>query len=57
MNLPRKDFPAFDGNDPEDWLDNCEYYFDMFQISEDYKTRLAAMNFSGNAYERYRCFK
>lgn len=35
VNLPRMDFPAFDGNDPEDWLDNCEYYFDMFQIEED----------------------
>lgn len=56
-NLPRLYFPSFDGSDPADWVENCEFYFEMFQTPDLYQSRMATMHFAGEAKDRYRCFK
>ncbi|KAJ4807408.1 polyprotein [Rhynchospora pubera] len=55
--LPRLDFPSFDGSDVVSWEEDCEFYFEVFQTPEIYKTRLATSHFSGDAREWYRGFK
>jgi hypothetical protein len=46
MRLPRIEFPKYDGGDPIEWQMNCEYYFDMHQVPEPYKTKMAVIHFS-----------
>ncbi|KAJ4789708.1 polyprotein [Rhynchospora pubera] len=57
VQLPRTDFPTFDGNDPADWLLKSEYYFDIYQIPHNYKTRLAVLSFVGEASIWYGSFR
>ncbi|KAJ1694535.1 hypothetical protein LUZ63_011233 [Rhynchospora breviuscula] len=56
-NLPRMDFPSFDGSDVLTWEEDCEFYFEVFQTPEVYRTRLATTHFTGDAREWYRGFK
>ncbi|KAJ4756090.1 polyprotein [Rhynchospora pubera] len=53
INLPKLEFPKFNGTDPVIWKTNCEFYFDMYQIPEEYKTRMAVMNFEDDMHEWY----
>ena len=55
--LPRIDFPSFDGKNPVDWLEECKFYFEAYQIPEDYKSRMATMNFVGVAKEWFSCYR
>lgn len=55
--MPRIDFPVFDGSRANAWLDHCNYYFDVYQTQEMYKTRLATMSFVGDASEWYECYR
>ncbi|KAJ3707248.1 hypothetical protein LUZ61_010953 [Rhynchospora tenuis] len=57
VDLPKSDFPVFDGTDPSDWLMKCYYYFDIYQIPPDLKTRMAVLNFVGEASAWYRHFR
>ena len=57
FNLPRVDFPTFAGIKPNTWVDCCNFYFDMYQVPEEYKSRMAAMHFTGPAEDWYRSFK
>ncbi|XP_078167208.1 uncharacterized protein LOC144561976 [Carex rostrata] len=57
VNLPRIDFPSFGGGSPVDWFEECKFYFDMYQIPEEYKTRMATMNFFGVAKEWFSSFR
>ncbi|KAJ4753527.1 polyprotein [Rhynchospora pubera] len=56
-SLPRLEFSSFDGSDALTWEEDCEFYFDVFQTPEMYKTRMATTHFGGNAREWYRGFK
>ncbi|KAJ4745876.1 polyprotein [Rhynchospora pubera] len=56
-NLPRLDFPSFDGSDVLTWEEDCDFYFEVFQTPEVYKTRMATSHFTGDASEWYRGFK
>ncbi|KAJ1692442.1 hypothetical protein LUZ63_009140 [Rhynchospora breviuscula] len=56
-SLPRLDFPTFDGCDVVTWEEDCDFYFDVYQTPEIYKTRLATSHFCGDAREWYRGFK
>ncbi|KAJ1703813.1 hypothetical protein LUZ63_003592 [Rhynchospora breviuscula] len=47
------DFPHYDGGDPEIWKRNCEFYFEIYQVPEVYKTRMAILNFSDEVHEWY----
>ncbi|KAJ4801510.1 polyprotein [Rhynchospora pubera] len=53
FQLPRMDFPKFEGGDPMKWKINCEFYFDMYSIPGIYKTRMAVLNFSEDVFEWY----
>ncbi|XP_078160175.1 uncharacterized protein LOC144555649 [Carex rostrata] len=57
FNLPRVDFPTFAGIKPNSWVDCCNFYFDMYQVPEEYKSRMAVMHFTGPADDWYRSFK
>jgi hypothetical protein len=51
------DFPYFDGEDPMDWLKKSFYYFDMYQVSDVYKSRMAVLNFYREVHAWYHSFK
>ncbi|KAJ1699965.1 hypothetical protein LUZ63_008477 [Rhynchospora breviuscula] len=53
-SLPRVEFPSFDGEDPVNWLMECNYYFEMYQVDEVYKTRLAVLHFTKDLKDWYR---
>ncbi|KAJ3689395.1 hypothetical protein LUZ61_018559 [Rhynchospora tenuis] len=57
INLPRTEFPPFDGTDPKGWRSKCESYFHIFQTPEMYKTQMATLHFTEEAHEWYECFK
>lgn len=38
-------------------VEDCQFYFEAFQTPEMYKTRMATMNFTGDAREWYRSYK
>ncbi|KAJ3704876.1 hypothetical protein LUZ61_008581 [Rhynchospora tenuis] len=57
VNLPKTDFPSFNGNNPIGWKSKCESYFHIFQIPEMYRTQLATLHFEEEAQEWYDCFK
>ncbi|KAJ3690822.1 hypothetical protein LUZ61_019986 [Rhynchospora tenuis] len=57
IQLPRIDFPNFDGTDPSEWLMKCHYYFDVYQVPPELKTKLAVLSFSGEASAWYRHFR
>jgi hypothetical protein len=41
----------FDGDDVRIWLDNCESYFDMYQILEGPKINATSMHLKGKAIQ------
>ncbi|KAJ4763928.1 polyprotein [Rhynchospora pubera] len=57
IQLPRSEFPTFDGTDPSDWLMKCYYYFDIYQIPPELRTRMAVLSFVGEASAWYRHFR
>lgn len=48
-NLPRLNFPSFDGDNPQLWKSLCENYFDMYEVPSARWVRVATMHFSGRA--------
>ncbi|KAJ1702159.1 hypothetical protein LUZ63_001938 [Rhynchospora breviuscula] len=57
INLPRSEFPIFSGENPSGWRSKCENYFDIFQIPENYKTKMAVLHFTDEAADWFDCFK
>jgi hypothetical protein len=47
--LPKLEFPFFDGEDVRVWMDNCESYFEMYQIPAGLKVCEASMHLKGKA--------
>ncbi|KAJ4814811.1 polyprotein [Rhynchospora pubera] len=35
------------------WRNNCDFYFDMYQVPDEYKTRMAVMNFDEELHQWY----
>ncbi|KAJ4780790.1 polyprotein [Rhynchospora pubera] len=56
ITLPKLDFPSFNGTEILTWVEDSEFYFEVFQIPEIYKTRLAITHFQGDARSWYRGF-
>jgi hypothetical protein len=54
FRLPKIDFPRYDGGDPLEWKMNYEFYFEMYQVPEGYKTRMTVLYFSKELNEWYR---
>ncbi|XP_078182382.1 uncharacterized protein LOC144575983 [Carex rostrata] len=55
--IPRLDFSVFDGEDPVDWIEECDQYFELYQIPEVHKTRMATMSLTGDAKAWYKAVK
>lgn len=48
-SVPKIDFLKFDGVNPRLWREQCEFYFDIYGVSDSMKTRFATLNFVGSA--------
>ncbi|KAJ1700090.1 hypothetical protein LUZ63_008602 [Rhynchospora breviuscula] len=57
INLPRTEFPHFDGSNPSGWVSKCVSYFEIYQIPDGYKTHMATLHFLEEALEWYEGFK
>lgn len=55
--VPKMDFPKFDGTDVCVWVDNCETYFALYQITEGFKVSAASLNMIGDAAHWYQAWK
>jgi hypothetical protein len=47
--IPPVDFPNFDGTAPKLWIKNCENFFDLYDVLEYRKSKLASMHLISNA--------
>ncbi|CAL1393844.1 unnamed protein product [Linum trigynum] len=47
--LPRLDFPPFNGDDPREWTRKCEKLFEIYGIPPDQKVNLAVIYFQRRA--------
>lgn len=45
--LPKWEFPMFDGDEVRVWLDNCEAYFQLYQIPEEFRVNAASLHLRG----------
>jgi Reverse transcriptase (RNA-dependent DNA polymerase)/Retroviral aspartyl protease/Retrotransposon gag protein len=57
VQAPRQDLPFFNGENPEEWLAQCEYIFELYQLPEEQKTIQAVTTFRGEANAWYRGYK
>jgi hypothetical protein len=42
-------FPKFDGESPQLWKSRCESYFEMYEVDETVRVKVASMHFEGLA--------
>ena len=47
--LPKMDFPAFDGNNPREWVRRANKYFQIHGVEEDLKSDIAQLHFQEKA--------
>jgi hypothetical protein len=43
--MPRLEIPMFSGDDPEEWIAQCEYNFELYEVLERSKTIQAVSSF------------
>jgi hypothetical protein len=48
-STPNMDFPKFDGVNPCLWKEQCEIYFEIYDVSDAMKPWFATLNFVGSA--------
>ncbi|XBJ18241.1 hypothetical protein VPH35_009455 [Triticum aestivum] len=53
--MPKIEFPRFDG--VRIWLDNCEAYFQLYQIPDNFMVMSASLHLYGNAAHWYQAYK
>ncbi len=46
---PKLEFPTFSGENPRLWVENCEYYFEIYQTPYSQWLNIASMHLSGKA--------
>ncbi|XP_020082221.1 uncharacterized protein LOC109705849 [Ananas comosus] len=49
MPLPKLEFPYFSGDEPGAWIENCEQYFEVYQIPQHQWVGIAGMHLKGRA--------
>jgi hypothetical protein len=57
VQAPRQELPSFNGENPEEWLAQCEYIFELYQVQEEQKTIQTVTNFRGEANAWYGGYK
>jgi hypothetical protein len=50
-------FPKFDGQNPKVWKDNCQSYFELYQLPEGMWITVAHTHFERNAAKWYQASK
>jgi hypothetical protein len=48
-NLPKLDFPKFNGDNSKIWAKKCEVYYDVFSVPKSLRTRYATLNSNDGA--------
>jgi hypothetical protein len=56
-NTPRAELNKFDGSSTVDWLEDCDFYFDLYNTAEQFKVKTIVPYLIGDAKEWYRYFK
>lgn len=51
------DFPRFEGDGVRMWIDNCEAYFTMYNIPDNFRVMSASIHLHGNAAHWYQAYK
>lgn len=57
QSMPKMQFPKFDGENPQIGRDNCESYFELYQLPEGMWRTAAHIHFEGNAAKWYQAYK
>jgi hypothetical protein len=57
QSMPKMQFPKFDGTNSKVWKDNCESYFELYQLPEGMWITAAHAYFEGNAAKWYQAYK
>lgn len=55
--MPKMQFTKFDGQNPKIWKDNCESYFELYQLPEGMWITAAHLHFEGNVAKWYQAYK
>lgn len=55
--MPKMEFPRFNGEGARMWLDNCEAYFLMYNIPDNFKVMSASLHLLDNAAHWYQSIK
>lgn len=55
--MPKMQFPKFDDTTPKIWRDNCEGYFELYQLPQGMWITAATIHFQGNAAMWYQACK
>jgi hypothetical protein len=55
--LPKWDFLVFEGEEARVWIDNCEAYFLLYQIPEEFRVSAASLHLKGRAAHWYQSFR
>jgi hypothetical protein len=54
---PKIEYPVFFGDEPKEWITQCEYIFELYNNPETQKTVQAVANFKRKASSWYRGFR
>jgi hypothetical protein len=55
--MPKMGFPQFDGTDSRIWVDKCEAYFALYQISVAFRVSVASLHLIGPAAHWFQSYK
>ena len=53
-HIPKKDMRKFDGKDPVTWILQMEQYFDLHNVKNTQKVRIATLHLEQNTFVWYR---
>jgi hypothetical protein len=57
LNTPRAELNKFDGSSIIEWLEDYEFYFDIYNTVENYKVKTIVTYLVGEVREWFRYFK
>ena len=55
--MPKMDFTKFDGTGVRIWLDQCDSFFLLYSIPENFRVTSASLNLVGNAAHWFQSYK
>ena len=55
--MPKMDFPKFDGTGARIWIDQCEAFFQLYNIRDSFRVASASLNLVDNAAHWFQSYK